>query len=139
MSCLRFFRAVLRTLSLAGILSILVAGGAFAHGKGHRGHARIKTVRINNTIHPIIVGRHRHRHHYHEGQRYPYPGRPPIGGPLPPQPKPTGMPAPNPAPSPAPNPAPKPVPNPSPSPAPTSNPVPAPQAPSGGAPTPGGK
>ena len=140
MSCLRFFRAMLRALSLAGILGILVAGSAFAHEKGHGsgGHARLKTVRIKNTIHPIIVGRHRHRHHYHEGNRYPYPGRPPIRGPLPPQPKPTGMPAPNPAPNPAPAPAPAPKPAPAPAPAPTSNPAPAPQAPSGAGPTPGG-
>jgi hypothetical protein len=80
--------AMLRALSLAGVIGILVSGGAvFAQdGMGHD-HARSKMSKIR-IGHPIIIKR-KHRwyfeHHNHK-HRYPYPGR--IRGPLPPTPKP---------------------------------------------------
>lgn len=136
MNCSRTFTAMLRALSLAGVVGILVAaaGGAYAHGNdGHRGkgNGRSKTPRIINTIHPIIVGRNYHRHDDHR-HRYPYPVR--IRGPLPPQPAPVGMPKPPPPAPPAP---PAPPPSPAPTPPAQTAPAPMPPAPSGGL-TPGG-
>jgi hypothetical protein len=140
MNCSRYFLAMLRAASLAGVASIVVvsADGAYAHGRGDHDHSRkgnarpTETVRIVNTIHPIIVGKGHHRHdgddHKH---RYPYPGRVPIGGPLPPQPAPVGMPKP-PPPAPTAPPAP-----PAPTPPAQTAPAPMPPAPSGGL-TPGG-
>lgn len=97
--------AMLRALSLAGVIGILLVSGgtAFAqnvmgHGHGHKKQVGVKTARIVNTIHPIIVRKKHHRHeHWEDKHRYPYPGR--IRGPLPPVHKPPpsmqgGMPAP---------------------------------------------
>src|SRR5438105_9167917 len=95
MNCSRYFLAMLRAASLAGVASILVvsADGAYAHGRGGHGHngkgsgRPTESVRIVNTIHPIIVGK---GHHRRDKDRYPYPGHQPIGGDLPPQPAPVG-------------------------------------------------
>ena len=91
MNCSRYLSAMLRTLSLAGVVGILVsAGGAYAHandGHGGKGKVRSETLRTVNTIHPIIVGR-LHREPGDGDNRHPYPGRSPIRGPLPPQPAP---------------------------------------------------
>ena len=114
---------------------VVSADGAYAHGRGDHGHSRkgnarpTETVRIVNTIHPIIVGKGHHRHDGDDRKhRYPYPGRVPIGGPLPPQPAPVGMPKPPPPAPPAP---------PAPSLPAQTAPAPMPPAPSGGL-TPGG-
>jgi len=90
MNCSRYSLAMLRVLSLAGVVTIGVAsaGGAYAHasdGHGGKGNVGSETLRIRNTIHPIIVGRSYHDDHK---DRYPYPGRSPIRGPWPPQPAP---------------------------------------------------
>jgi hypothetical protein len=73
----RYFPAMLLALSLAGVVSILVAstGGAYAGDRSGKGGS--KTLRIVNTIHPIIVGR-LHRQPGDSKQRDPYQGhRPP--------------------------------------------------------------
>lgn len=90
MNCSSYFPAMLRALSLAGVVSILAAsaGGAHARENGDRGgksNGLSKTVSVVNTIHPIIVGRlHREPGDY----KHRHPGRSPIRGPLPPQPAP---------------------------------------------------
>src|SRR5438445_2336979 len=86
----KFSFAMLRAASLAGVVSIFVvsAWGANAQGNDDRsgkGDVRSETLRIVNTIHPIIVGKGHHRYDDRR-HRYPYPVR--IRGPLPPQPAP---------------------------------------------------
>ena len=83
----KFSFAMLRAASLAGVASIFVvsAWGANAQGNDDRsgnGDVRSETLRIPNTIHPIVVARNDHK------QRHPYPVRVGIGHPLPPQPLP---------------------------------------------------
>ena len=142
--------AMLRALSLAGVIGVLVVSGGAAFARNGNGHgdgkqAGVKTARIVNTIYPIIVRKKHHRWYEHRERkhRYPYPGR--IRGPLPPTPKPPpsmqgGMPPGRTIPT-APAPAPKP---PAPAPAPGgAAPAPAPAPAPGGAapapaPTPGG-
>jgi hypothetical protein len=76
MNCSRYFLAMRRAASLAGVASIFVvfAWGANAQGNDDRSgksNVRSETLRIRNTIHPIIVGRNYHRHDDHK-QRYPF-------------------------------------------------------------------
>src|SRR5258708_9338086 len=69
MNCSRYFLAMLRAASLAGVASIVVvsADGAYAHGRGDHGHSRkvnarpTDTVRLVHTIHPIIVVKDHHQ------------------------------------------------------------------------------
>jgi hypothetical protein len=72
----RYFPAMLLALSLAGVVSVLVAstGGAYAGDRSGKGGTGSKTLRIVNTIHPIIVGR-LHRQPGDSKQRDPYQGR----------------------------------------------------------------
>jgi|tagenome__1003787_1003787.scaffolds.fasta_scaffold20923623_1 hypothetical protein len=86
MTVSKFFNktSAITTLALAGFVVVAASQGAFAQSGKHGGGAKdlsekaAPTPAINNTIHPIIVGRLHHQPGDHDYYNYKHHKKPPV-------------------------------------------------------------